>query len=76
MLHPEPLSHCLAAAPAAALGNYLGDDREQWRQYDATLLAESYSGPSTLPILMDTGEGCWVLWKAALPRLTSVGCNS
>ena len=53
-----PLAKVCPAFPAcafAALTGYLGEDKEQWRQYDATLLAESYSGPSSLPILMDTG---------------------
>ncbi len=36
-----------------ALANYLGDDREQWRQYDAT---ELLAGASPMPVLVDQGE--------------------
>ncbi|GAB4819149.1 hypothetical protein N2152v2_006195 [Parachlorella kessleri] len=45
----------LRQGACTSLSGYLGEDKEQWRQYDATLLAEAYSGPSSLPILMDTG---------------------
>lgn len=36
-----------------ALANYLGDDREQWRQYDTT---ELLAGASPLPMLVDQGD--------------------
>ncbi len=38
-----------------ALGNYLGDDREQWRAHDATELVRKAT--EQLPILVDQGQG-------------------
>lgn len=37
-----------------AFSGYLGDDKSQWAQYDATALLSDYSGPK-LPVLIDTG---------------------
>jgi S-formylglutathione hydrolase len=37
-----------------ALGNYLGDDRKEWAQYDTVELVRSV--PERLPILIDQGE--------------------
>lgn len=37
-----------------AFSGYLGDDREAWKQYDATQLLGSYAGPCR-SILVDTG---------------------
>lgn len=36
-----------------ALGNYLGDDHEQWRRYDTTQLLDT---ASPIPMLVDQGE--------------------
>lgn len=51
-----PVSHP-AACPwgEKAFSNYLGDDREAWKAYDATELANSYTGPA-FPILIDQGS--------------------
>ncbi|XP_015908900.2 S-formylglutathione hydrolase [Parasteatoda tepidariorum] len=38
-----------------ALTGYLGPDKSNWAQYDATLLAKSYSGPE-IQILIDQGS--------------------
>ena len=37
-----------------ALGNYIGDDREAWKQYDTTELVRAAEGH--LPVLVDQGE--------------------
>ncbi len=37
-----------------ALGNYLGDDRESWQQYDATALITA--GATGVPTLVDQGD--------------------
>lgn len=37
-----------------AFSAYLGNDRNRWEAYDATLLAQKYSGPD-LPVLIDQG---------------------
>lgn len=37
-----------------AFKGYLGDDKSQWKQYDATELAKSYDGPER-EILIDQG---------------------
>lgn len=36
-------------------GNYLGDDKEAWKQYDATELVASYNGPP-LELFIDQGS--------------------
>ncbi|KAK9793993.1 hypothetical protein WJX73_000375 [Symbiochloris irregularis] len=38
-----------------AFGNYLGSNKEEWKQYDATKLAKSYKGPQR-DILIDQGS--------------------
>jgi S-formylglutathione hydrolase FrmB len=49
---------CLAITDArhvfAAFGGYLGDDKAQWAQYDATEMLKKYKGPK-LPVLLDQG---------------------
>lgn len=40
----------------AAFSGYLGEDKEQWKQYDATELLKAYSG-RRVPVLLDTGTG-------------------
>jgi len=41
-----------------AFSNYLGDDKEQWRQYDATEIMKSNVSPSPFDdILIDVGTG-------------------
>ena len=39
-----------------AFKGYLGDDKSQWKQYDATELAKDYNGPERA-ILIDQGTG-------------------
>ncbi|KAK2078022.1 hypothetical protein QBZ16_003890 [Prototheca wickerhamii] len=39
-----------------AFNGYLGDDKEAWKQYDATELVKAYSGPQ-LAVLIDQGTG-------------------
>lgn len=36
-------------------GNYLGDDKESWKEYDAAELVSNYNGPS-LEIFIDQGS--------------------
>jgi S-formylglutathione hydrolase len=39
-----------------AFKGYLGDDKSQWAEYDATFLAKGYKGPER-EILVDQGSG-------------------
>eukprot|EP01024_Parvocaulis_polyphysoides_P014951 TRINITY_DN1636_c0_g1_i2.p1 TRINITY_DN1636_c0_g1~~TRINITY_DN1636_c0_g1_i2.p1 ORF type:complete len:270 (-),score=12.36 TRINITY_DN1636_c0_g1_i2:478-1287(-) len=38
-----------------AFSNYLGEDKSEWHQYDATELMKAYEGPQQLEILVDQG---------------------
>uniref|UniRef100_A0A7S3UAL7 S-formylglutathione hydrolase n=1 Tax=Picocystis salinarum TaxID=88271 RepID=A0A7S3UAL7_9CHLO len=38
-----------------AFSNYLGEDREAWKEYDATELTLNYTGPA-FPVLIDQGS--------------------
>uniref|UniRef100_A0A0K0F5G7 S-formylglutathione hydrolase n=1 Tax=Strongyloides venezuelensis TaxID=75913 RepID=A0A0K0F5G7_STRVS len=49
----------------AAFKGYLGDDKEAWKQYDATELAKNYSGPQ-MNIFMDQGSADGFLEKKEL----------
>ena len=53
----------------AAFGNYLGEDKEQWKQYDATRLLQEYSGPK-LPVLVDCGtaDNFYKVWYKVVSR--------
>lgn len=60
----------IANASAVPLGQkafkeYLGDDPEAWKQWDATELAKSYSGPKPPTILIDQGTAD-SFWKENL----------
>eukprot|EP00005_Dracoamoeba_jomungandri_P004632 CAMPEP_0174259010 /NCGR_PEP_ID=MMETSP0439-20130205/7895_1 /TAXON_ID=0 /ORGANISM="Stereomyxa ramosa, Strain Chinc5" /LENGTH=282 /DNA_ID=CAMNT_0015342723 /DNA_START=47 /DNA_END=895 /DNA_ORIENTATION=+ len=62
--NPGVYKSCSAFAPISnpincpwgqkAFGGYLGENVEDWKEYDATELVSKYSGP-TLPILIDQG---------------------
>lgn len=58
-----------------ALTNYLGTDRETWRDYDATALIEArgWAGP---PILVDQGTKDQFLAPQLKPQLLSDACRS
>jgi S-formylglutathione hydrolase len=48
---------------------YLGDqDKAAWKQYDATELAASYSGPALPPILVDQGDADGFLEQDLTPQ--------
>ena len=59
---------------SAAFGGYLGDDKAQWTQYDATELLKTYSGPK-LPVLVDQGlaDGFYKA-RTALKRSLPLRC--
>lgn len=50
-----------------ALSNYLGDDREAWRQYDATELIANVE--QQIPMLVDQGTGDQFLEEQLKPEL-------
>lgn len=50
-----------------AFSGYLGDNEEDWKQYDATELAKGYSGPQR-DILIDVGTGDNFLEKQLKPE--------
>ncbi len=55
-----------------ALGNYLGPDRDQWREYDACeLIAEA---AERLPILIDQGKADDFLKEQLKPALLEKAC--
>ena len=57
---------------AKALGNYLGPDRDQWRNYDACeLIAQA---PERLPILVDQGQADNFLVEQLKPELLEQAC--
>eukprot|EP01097_Dermamoeba_algensis_P006409 TRINITY_DN4017_c0_g1_i1.p1 TRINITY_DN4017_c0_g1~~TRINITY_DN4017_c0_g1_i1.p1 ORF type:complete len:295 (-),score=53.01 TRINITY_DN4017_c0_g1_i1:88-939(-) len=61
-----------------AFSGYLGADQEKWKQYDASVLAQSYSGPK-LDILIDQGlEDKFYIQKQLLPEefQKTAGSNS
>lgn len=53
---------------STALKAYLGEDKSSWKQYDATEIAKSYSGPSK-KILIDQGtsDNFWKVCLLCLP---------
>jgi S-formylglutathione hydrolase len=57
-----------------AFGNYLGSDRQAWRQYDATALIEDrgWRGP---PILVDQGADDAFLAQQLRPELLEEACE-
>lgn len=57
-----------------ALGNYLGPDRDQWRNYDACeLIAEA---AERLPILVDQGQADSFLKEQLKPELLEKACDA
>ena len=57
-----------------ALGNYLGPDRDQWRDYDACeLIAEA---AERLPILVDQGQADSFLKEQLKPKLLEKACDA
>jgi S-formylglutathione hydrolase len=55
-----------------ALGNYLGNDREAWKQYDTTELVRAAQQP--LPVLIDQGEADNFLVEQLKPELLEEAC--
>jgi S-formylglutathione hydrolase len=57
-----------------ALSGYLGDDRETWREYDATALIEArgWRGP---PLLIDQGTEDQFLHSQLMPELLRESCE-
>ncbi len=52
---------------------YLGDDRNEWAEYDAALLIEN--GAASLPILIDQGEADDFLTEQLKPELLQAACE-
>lgn len=58
-----------------ALGGYLGDDQEAWKEYDATELMEAYTGPD-LHLFIDQGADDEFYRGGQLqPEVFEVGCE-
>lgn len=57
-----------------ALGAYLGDDRDAWRQYDATALVAGAS--ERLPLLVDQGDADEFLDVQLKPHLLQAACEA
>eukprot|EP01094_Clydonella_sp_ATCC50884_P021940 TRINITY_DN4938_c0_g1_i1.p1 TRINITY_DN4938_c0_g1~~TRINITY_DN4938_c0_g1_i1.p1 ORF type:complete len:283 (+),score=79.85 TRINITY_DN4938_c0_g1_i1:106-954(+) len=73
--NPGKFKSCSAFAPICnptacpwgekAFSGYLGEDRETWKQWDASLLSRTYSGPA-LAVLVDQGTADTFLDKKQL----------
>lgn len=80
--HPQKFRSVSAFAPICApmqcpwgekaFSNYLGEDRESWRSYDATELVKRGSRTST--ILIDQGDADQFLPEQLNPQLFSEAC--
>ena len=57
-----------------ALGGYLGDDREQWRDYDTCDLISR--AEERLPILVDQGDADGFLAEQLKPELLQAACDA
>ncbi|MGY0610654.1 S-formylglutathione hydrolase [Luteimonas sp. A501] len=57
-----------------ALGAYLGDDREAWKQYDAVELVKS--AKERLPLLVDQGDADEFLDNQLRPQLLQAACEA
>jgi S-formylglutathione hydrolase len=55
-----------------ALGNYIGDDREAWKQYDTTELVRA--AQQHLPVLVDQGDADNFLAPQLKPELLEQAC--
>jgi S-formylglutathione hydrolase len=56
-----------------ALSGYLGQDRQNWRRYDATALLED--GARVSEILVDQGEADGFLAEQLKPELLEAACR-
>lgn len=83
--HPEIYSSLSAFAPICApmrcpwgqkaFGNYLGDDRDQWRRHDASELVAGLGDVSTRPpILIDQGLDDQFLERELYPEVFEDAC--
>lgn len=59
-----------------ALGNYLGDDRSAWRDYDATEIAQDSGTKPANKILIDQGMADQFLETELNPRLFETACST
>jgi len=57
-----------------AFTGYLGNDQNDWKQYDACELMKTYSGPE-VPLLVDTGDADEFLQKQLRPWLFEFICK-
>ncbi len=58
----SPISNPISAPwGQKAFSGYLGDDKESWRQYDATELVNTGLMCSDLPCKHETGKHCTVM---------------
>lgn len=57
-----------------ALGNYLGDDQNAWREYDTTELIAT--AQERLPILVDQGDADDFLTEQLKPELLTQACET
>jgi S-formylglutathione hydrolase len=81
--HPDRFKSVSAFAPIVApmqcawgekaFSNYLGDDQESWRDYDATELVQQMQFPS--PILIDQGAADNFLVAQLKPELFESACQ-
>ena len=55
------------------LGTYLGDDRERWKEFDATELIRS--GANSLPLLIDQGSDDEFLDTQLFPQNLATACR-
>ena len=58
-----------------ALSNYLGDDKEAWRNHDACELARSVATKPAARILVDQGLGDQFLEQELHPHLLEAACD-
>ena len=58
---------------AGCFGAYLGDDREQWADWDATCLVET--GVEPVPVLIDQGTGDEFLAEQLFPQHLEAACR-
>lgn len=56
-----------------ALGNYLGEDRSAWKEWDATELVKA--GKKTSPILIDQGTADQFLAEQLQPQIFEAACK-
>ncbi len=59
-----------------AFANYLGDDRETWRDYDAFELVAAVERPPAARILVDQGTSDEFLEQELRPELLEAACRS